>query len=288
MAACSAQRRRLLAGALAGTAATIFPPVRDATASPASAGRGAQTDDRAPAIAAASDLKFALEEIATDFTRETGRALRLSFGSSGNFARQIEQGAPFELFLSADEDMIFRLVQRGLTQGEGRLYAIGRLALAVPPGSPLAPDPTLRDLAAALADGRLKRFAIANPDHAPYGKRAEEALRHAGLWEAIRPRLVLGENVSQAAQFALSGSAQGGLIAQSLASSSQLAGRLRSALIDEGWHRPLRQRMALMRGAGDTARRFHDRLASPAAREVFERHGFSTDVSECGARPAGA
>lgn len=248
------------------------------------AAHGSQTRRAPPAIAAASDLKFALEEIAEGFTQATGLALRLSFGSSGNFTRQIEQGAPFELFLSADEDMIFRLVERGLTEGPGRLYAVGRLALVVPHGSPLQPDPSLRDLAAALADGRLQRFAIANPEHAPYGQRAEEALRHAGLWDAIRARLVLGENVSQAAQFASSGNAQAGMVAHSLALAPQVSRRIRSALIDERSHRPLRQRMALMRSAGETARRFHDHLTSPGAREILARHGFSLPVDSDGTR----
>ena len=253
----------------------------------ARAAHGSQTRRAPPAIAAASDLKFALEEIAAGFTRATGLALRLSFGSSGNFTRQIEQGAPFELFLSADEDMIVRLVERGLTDGPGRLYAVGRLALVVPHGSPLQVDPSLRDLATALADGRLQRFAIANPEHAPYGQRAEEALRHAGLWESIRPRLVLGENVSQAAQFASSGSAQAGMVAQSLALAPQVSHRMRSALIDERWHRPLRQRMALMRGAGEAARSFHDHLATPDAREILARHGFSLPTEPEGRqRPA--
>ena len=246
-------------------------------AAPAPAATG---DSDVPAVAAASDLKFALDELAGRFAGETGRRVRLSFGSSGNFARQIEQGAPYQLFLSADEALVFRLADKGLTADRGSLYAVGRIVLIVPRGSPLEPDGELRDLAAALADGRLKRFAIANPEHAPYGKRAEEALRHAGLWDAIRPRLVLGENVSQAAQFATSGSAQGGIVAQSLALAPQVGGNASFALIPAHWHQPLRQRMVLTKGAGETARAFHDWLRQPAAREVLARYGFEAAVDE--------
>lgn len=229
----------------------------------------------APNVAAAADLKFALGEIAATYEKETGRAVRLSFGSSGNFARQIPQGAPFELFLSADEGYILKLAAQGLLQGDGRLYAIGRIALLVPHGSTLKADGELQDLVAAVADGRIRRFAIANPEHAPYGRAARAALQRAGVWEKLQGKLVLGENVAQAAQFATSGSAQGGIVAWSLLKSPEVAKFGTAVLIPEDWHPPLRQRMALTRKAGDEARRFYDYLQQPAARAVFERHGFS-------------
>ena len=228
-----------------------------------------------PTVAAASDLKFALEELAASFELETGQKLRLVFGSSGNFYAQILQGAPFHLYMSADEDFIFKLADAGKTVDRGRLYARGRIGLLVPTGSPLQPDGELKDLRAALKDGRLRKFAIANPEHAPYGQRAEEALRHAGLWEAIRPRLVLGENISQAAQFATSGSAQGGLVAQSLALAPSLARLGRFALVPEHWHRPLLQRMVLLKGAPPAVRAFYDYMVTPAAQAVMVRYGFT-------------
>ena len=208
-----------------------------------------------PAVAAAADLKFPLTEIAERFEKETGRAVRLAFGSSGNFARQIPQGAPFELFFSADEEYVFKLLAQGFLHDEGRLYAIGRIALFVPKGSPLTADGELKNLADALQKGRVQRFAIANPDHAPYGRAARAALEHTGLWAGLQGRLVLGENVGQAAQFASSGSAQGGIIAWSLARSPELEKLGSAALIPESWHPPLRQRMALTRKAGDTDRK---------------------------------
>ncbi len=226
-------------------------------------------------VAAASDLKFALEEVAARFERETGHRLRLVFGSSGNFYSQILQGAPFHLFLSADEDFVFRLADAGRTIDRGRLYAYGRIGILVPKGSALKADGTLADLAAALKDGRLRRFAIASPDHAPYGMRAREALQHAGLWDAIRPKLVFGENVSQTAQFATSGAAQGGIVALSLALAPQVATLGDFALIPETWHRPLAQRMVVLAGAPPAARAFYDHLATPAAQEIMTRHGFA-------------
>jgi len=228
-----------------------------------------------PVIAAASDLRFALTEIAQAFEAATGERVRLSFGSSGNFARQIRANAPFELFLSADEAYVLDLARDGHTRDDGVLYALGRLVLAVPHGSPLEPDGTLADLRAALADGRVQRFAIANPEHAPYGQRAREALEHAGLWAPLQDRLVVGENVAQAAQFALSPSSHGGIIAHSLARSPELARRGAFALIPEDRHAPLRQRMVLLQNAGPVAERFYAYLQSPPARAILRRYGFA-------------
>ncbi|WP_339832277.1 molybdate ABC transporter substrate-binding protein [uncultured Parvibaculum sp.] len=234
---------------------------------------GTRADD-APTIAAASDLQFALAEVAAAFEAATGREVRLAFGSSGNFFRQISQGAPFQMFLSADEDFVQRLAAAGLTADDGTLYAVGRIVLIVPPGSPLEADGTLGDLAAALEDGRLKKFAIANPEHAPYGQRAEEALRDAGLRDAIEDKLVYGENVSQAAQFALSGNTEGGIVAWSLALAPEVSGRGAHALIPEAMHKPLRQRMALIKGAGETAHLFYSYLQEDEARAIMRRYGF--------------
>ena len=225
-------------------------------------------------LAAASDLKFAIEEIATRFEKDTGHKLRLVFGSSGNFKTQILQGAPFHLFMSADENFVFQLADAGKTEDRGRAYAVGRIGILVPPGSPLKADGEFKDLAAALKDGRLKKFAIANPEHAPYGARAKEALQHAGLWDAIQGKLVLGENISQTAQFAASGSAQGGIIAYSLALAPAMKGLGSFALIHESWHQPLKQRMVLVKGAPPAARAFYDYLSTPGALQVMVRYGF--------------
>lgn len=229
----------------------------------------------APAVAAASDLKFALEEIAAAHVRAGGEPVRLVFGSSGNFRRQIAEGAPFELFLSADEAYVEALAREGRLEDSGVLYAVGRLVLFAPAGSPVDPGRGLVALAGLAQEGRIGKIAIANPLHAPYGRAAKEALENAGVWRDLEGRIVLGENVSQAAQFATSGNASAGLIAYSLALSPALAGKGRYALLPETAHAPLRQRMALVKGAGPAARAFFRHLQSPAARAVFSRFGFA-------------
>ena len=229
----------------------------------------------APVVAAASDLQFAVEEIASAFRDDTGRQVRLSLGSTGNFARQIREGAPFQIFMAADEDFVLDLHRDGFTRDDGVLYAVGRIVLAVPHGSPLSAEGGLDALAQALAEGRIDRFAIANPEHAPYGMRAREALEGAGLWQALQPMMVLGENVSQAAQFALSGNAEGGIIAWSLALAPRVAALGSFALIPEEAHTPLRQRMVLLNGADETAEAFFAYIQSPAGRAILDRYGFA-------------
>ena len=231
-------------------------------------------------MAAASDLKFALEEVAKAFTKDTGARVEMVFGSSGNLTRQLIDGAPFDMFMSADEEFVFKLADAGLTRDRGALYAIGRLVLFAPHGSPLKVDENLNGLRALAASGGLKRFAIANPAHAPYGRAAEAVLRAKGLWDAVKPSLVLGENISQTAQFAASGSTAGGMIALSL----MLAPPFRDAgtyvLLPERDHPPLRQRMVLLKQAAPTAAKFYDYLQQPAGRGILERYGFTIPAAK--------
>ena len=234
----------------------------------------ATTEIAGPHIAAAADLQFALPEIVTAFVRGGGAPLKISFGSSGNFARQIAQGAPFELFLSADERYIEQVIAAQCAEGVGVHYAIGRLALFLPNGSPIRADRNLADLSAAARDGRLKRLAIANPEHAPYGRAAREVLEQRGLWSAVQDKLALGDNAAQAAQFAVSGAAQAGLIPLSLARAPELAARGAYVTLPENWHTPLRQTLVLVKGAGPTARAFAAFLRGPQAREILARNGF--------------
>ncbi|MCC5858459.1 MAG: molybdate ABC transporter substrate-binding protein [Ectothiorhodospiraceae bacterium] len=228
-----------------------------------------------PVIAAASDLQFALQEIAGQFQDDTGRTVRLNFGSSGNFRRQIAQGAPFELYLSADESYVEALHREGHTEDAGVLYAIGRIVILTgsDDGAGIV-DGNLEHLRERLEAGEIRRFAIANPEHAPYGVAAMEALRTAGLWERIQPYLIFGENVSQAARYALSGETDGGIVAYSLALAPRIHRRSSYALIPEDFHNPLRQRMVLVRGAGETARAFYAYLQQDAARGTLAAYGF--------------
>lgn len=242
-----------------------------------------------PTVAAASDLQFALADAAERFEAETGKSLRLNFGSSGNFRRQIAQGAPFELYLSADEAYVHALHAEGHTENVGVVYAIGRLAWLQRAGRddlPSSDDPlaAVREAQAMHARGEGRpRIALANPDHAPYGVAARQALEQADLWADSASLRILGENVSQAAQFALSDDARGGLVAWSLALAPQLAERSEFVLIPEEWHEPLIQRMALVKGAGATAQAFYAWLQQDEAREILERYGFRLPGEDAGA-----
>jgi molybdate transport system substrate-binding protein len=228
-----------------------------------------------PTIAAASDLKFALEEVAKAYEQTSGQKLRLVFGASGNLTRQIAQGAPFDLFLSADEQYVFDLHKQGLTVDEGVLYAIGHVVLFVPKGSSIKVDAKLEDLKRAIDDGRLKKLSIANPEHAPYGRAARAVLQSAGLWDKVQDKLVLGENVSQAAQYAASGATQAGLFALSLAVTPNYRQAGSYVVLPEAWHPPLRQRMVLLKRAGEGARSFQAYLQQPAARGILKTYGFA-------------
>jgi molybdate transport system substrate-binding protein len=229
---------------------------------------------RPPTIAAASNLNFALTEIADQFARERGTRVEVVFGASGTLTRQIRDGAPFELFLAADEEFPNQLTAAGLTRGAGVVYAVGRLAVFAPNGSPLTVDERLDGLARLARAGGVSRFAIANPDVAPYGRAAEAVLRKRGLWEAIGPQLILGDTIAQAAQFATTGNAVGGLIAYSLVRSPGFADRGTYAVIPEADHPPLRQRMVLLRQASPAAAQFYAYLQGEAARAIFRKHGY--------------
>ncbi|MYL23059.1 molybdate ABC transporter substrate-binding protein [Vreelandella massiliensis] len=234
----------------------------------------------APVVAAASSLQFALTEAAQQFEQETGERLRLNFGSSGNLQRQITQGAPFELFLSADEANVLALAaEQGVVAGKGVIYATGRLVWLQPQGAgPLpsedAPLAAVKAAIAAHASGERQRIALANPEHAPYGIAAKQALARANLWQATAPLRVLGENVSQAAQFALSADTRGGLVAYSLALAPGLAERSEYVLIPASWHAPLNQRMVLTHSAGETATAFYHWLQGDKGRAILRDYGF--------------
>jgi molybdate transport system substrate-binding protein len=177
--------------------------------------------------------------------------------------------------VAADEEFPNRLTAAGLTKGPGVAYAVGRLVIFAPTGSPLSADPRLDGLTRLVKTGGVTRFAIANPDVAPYGRAAEALLRARGLWDALRPRLVLGDGITQAAQFATTGNAVGGLLAYSLVLSPGFAHRGTYALIPQQDHPALRQRMVLLKRAGATASQFYDYLQGAPARAILQKHGFA-------------
>ena len=233
-------------------------------------------------VAAAADLKFAMDEIVADFrSARPDDAVEVVYGSSGKFATQIRQGAPFDLYFSADIAYPRALEAEGLALGPTRPYAVGRIVLWS----------RTRDAGALrlqdLADPALGRIAIANPRHAPYGKRAEEALRAAGVWDAVQPRLVQGENIAQTAQFVQTGNAAVGIIALSLALNPALAGQGGYHLIDAVLHAPLEQGFILTRKAEGKAlaTAFADYIGTEAARAVLVRYGFELPGEKAEATP---
>jgi molybdate transport system substrate-binding protein len=233
-------------------------------------------------VAAASDLKFALTALAKSFTSVTSIEIDLQFGSSGNFTRQIQQGLPLDLFLSADEGYVLTLAKAGLTQGGvqdiGALYATGRIALILPKKSAVQLPKTASEAGSNLSAQlqSVRKFAIANPEHAPYGRAAREALQNLGLWEQLQPKLVLGDNISQATQFVTSGAAQAGITALSLAFAPEVAAQSGAYwLMPANLHTPLKQRMVLLKAAQPGAKALFDYLQTPAAKDVLAKYGFS-------------
>ncbi len=225
-------------------------------------------------VAAAADLRLALDQIAAAFETSHGATVRVTYGSSGNLARQIAQGAPFELFLSADEALAQRLVDAGHAEGPGTIYGIGRLALIARKASPIEAETGMAAIRAALARNAIMRFAIANPEHAPYGARAKASLQKAGLWDQLQGRLVLAENVAQAAQFVATGAADAGITALPLVKAGDAAKTMRYGIIPAEDHMPLRQRMVLSKQAGAPARAFYVFIASAEAQAILRAAGF--------------
>jgi molybdate transport system substrate-binding protein len=227
-------------------------------------------------VAAAADLSVALAELAGDYQRQTGDTVKLAFGSSGNLLNQVENGAPFDLFLSADEDYPRQLVRASLAESSSFYrYAVGKLVVWVPASSGL--DVEHRGIN-VLLDPAVNKVAIANPQHAPYGRAAEAALRYAGIYDRVANRLVLGENVSQAAQFVESGSAQVGLVALSHAMAPMMRGKGRYWEIPQDAYPPLNQAAVILSRSPHKkqAAKFLQFIKTPEAKAVFERYGFST------------
>lgn len=217
-------------------------------------------------VAAAADLTLAFEEVGRAFEAQTERRVTFSFGSTGLLAAQIRQGAPFDVFAAANRAFADEVVAAGACEGETIVsYARGRIAVWTPPG--IAPPASLEE----LADPRFVRIAIANPEHAPYGQAAREALEQAGVSDAVEPRLVFGENVRQALQFAETGNVEAAIVALAL-----VAHEPGWLLVDEEMHRPIDQALVVChrgadRAGGDAFARF---VASDEGRAILRRRGF--------------
>ncbi len=226
-------------------------------------------------VAAAADLSAALPEIVAKYKAQTGQDVKLTFGSSGNLTTQIRNGAPFDVFFSADEEYPKQLIDASLAEKDTLYrYAIGRLVLWVPNESPL-------DLSKvgimALLDPAIKKIAIANPEHAPYGRAAEAALRHFALYDQVSSKLVLGENISQAAQFVESGNAQAGLVALSHALSPAMKNKGRYWIVPLDSYPTLNQAAVVLSHSKQSAaaRKFLDYVRGPEASSLLKDFGFS-------------
>jgi molybdate transport system substrate-binding protein len=225
-------------------------------------------------VAAASDLQAALPDIAAQFEKTTGHHVALTFGSSGNFSTQIENGAPFDVFMSADIAYPKRLEQAGLAErGSLYEYATGRLVLWTRRDSGIDVKGGLN----VLADARVRRIAIANPEHAPYGRAAVAAIRHDGLYDRVQTKFVLGENISQTAQFAESGNAQVGLIALAIALSPALKDAGTYAEVASDSYPAIEQAAIVVASSKQKAlaAQFVDSLKQPPAKAILQSFGFA-------------
>jgi molybdate transport system substrate-binding protein len=224
-------------------------------------------------IAAASNLKFVLADLVSQYRQQTGVLVDVNLGASGNLARQILQGLPVEHFISADEVWVAELAKAGRTLDAGQRYATGRLALVLPKNSAL---PLAQGLAAVVRSMKPgDKFAIANPALAPYGVAALEALQRAGVGSLLANQKVLGDHIGQATQFVATGAAQAGITALALAQAPEIASNLQVVPLPTDLHAPLHQRMVLLKGAGAAAADWYRFLLSPPAQAVFVRHGYA-------------
>jgi molybdate transport system substrate-binding protein len=246
-------------------------------ATAAGCGAGAEgIGPREVRVAAAADLRYAMDELVDRFGRaHPDVSVSVTFGSSGLFAGQLQNRAPFDVFLSADVAYPRRLIEAGIgSDAELFHYGVGRIVLWV---APLLSDGLEERPMELLVDERVRRIAIANPRHAPYGRAAEAALRHAGIYEQVREKLVLGENVAQAAQFVESGAADMAIIALSLVVAGPMRDMGEYVEIDEQMHPPIEQAGLVLPWARDVeaARAFRDFLMSEEGRAILRLYGFA-------------
>jgi molybdate transport system substrate-binding protein len=224
-------------------------------------------------IAAAADLKFAMGELSEKFEKQTGTKVNVTYGSSGNFFSQMQNGAPFDLFFSADIEYPRKLEAAGLADpGTLYEYAVGRIVIWTPADAKV--DVTKQGWK-TLLDAGVEKIAIANPEHAPYGRAAVAALQKAGIYKSVKAKLVYGENISQAAQFVQSGNAQAGIVAMSLAVSPGMRdGRLWEIPAD--MHPALEQGATILKDAKnkDAARAFLEFVKSTSGRAILTKYGF--------------
>jgi molybdate transport system substrate-binding protein len=232
-------------------------------------------------IAAAADLRPALEQIAASFKNYSGIDVRVSYGSSGNFFQQLQNGAPFDVFLSANTDYPKKLQSAGLVlAGSYYEFARGSIVLLVPANSRL----DLRRGLPALLNAAIKKIAIADPRHAPYGQAAVAALTAEGIYKDLSPRIVTGENISEAISFVLSGAADAGIIAKSLALSPTARAQTKFVEVPASEYPPIEQAMVVLQSSKkqSAAMKFESYMKSEEARKVLRHYGFEVAASVSG------
>jgi len=243
--------------------------------SPPEGPQGTSRVDGGLVVAAAADLRPAFTEIAERFTAQTGVEVVLTFGSTGRLTQQVVEGAPMDVLAAADASYVDRVLAAGIGDAASRTtYAIGRLVVWSATEDPSA----WRDLATLAGDPRVRTLAIANPDHAPYGRAARAALDSVGAWDALEGRVVLGDNVADAQRLAASGNADVAIVALSLGIAADEAGQGRWVLVDDALHPPLVQDMLVVSRDAQRAllaRRFVAFVASDEGRAIMERYGFT-------------
>jgi molybdate transport system substrate-binding protein len=225
-------------------------------------------------VAAAADLQSVMQDITSHFQRETGKNVKLIYGSSGNFFQQIQNGAPFDIFFSANLEFPKKLESAGLTEPETYYeYAVGKIVIWVPNSSKLDITPGLR----SLTNPAIKKIAIANPVHAPYGQAAVAAMKSEGIYDKVADKFVLGENISQTASFVMSETADAGIIALSLALSPNMKDKGRYVEIPVSDYPAIKQACVVLKSSQqkDTAKAFLSFIKTPAVAELFRTYGFS-------------
>ncbi|QWD66852.1 molybdate ABC transporter substrate-binding protein [Polynucleobacter sp. MWH-Aus1W21] len=229
---------------------------------------------QASTIAVAANMKDAFSEIATAF-RSTGKPeMRVVYGSSGNFAAQILNGAPFNLFIAADEQFPLELFKNGKTVDDGLVYAIGKLVIITKTSSGIHLINSKADIAKAIS--KANKIAIAKPELAPYGRAAVQYLRAEGLWDLAKDKLVYADNIGAATTYVASGAADIGFTAFSLAKSPELLKQTNYLVVDTKMYDPIKQRMVLIKGAPQEAVDLYRFMQGPQAKVILQRYGYST------------
>lgn len=227
-------------------------------------------------VAAASNMSTTLAEITDQFEKKSGIKVKLSFGSSGNFARQILQGAPYQIFLSADKNYLDKLTDSGYMPVRSQEFTRGRIGFFIPAGSKLSAKTNLQDIINAIEFDNYDRLVYANPKFAPYGSAAVQALQSAGVWVIDKKKLLMGENAAQALQFSLSGGVDIAIIPASYAVLPKVNDKGRFILIPEQWHKPIQQYLALLSGKNPSAVQFYEYLLSPEPQYILAKYGYTT------------